>query len=64
MEKAEQCVYVHIDDTWVKEQTQHRDKQDAAKVPDINQKDATKDKLSTIQNTIARIKHTGKGFIL
>jgi hypothetical protein len=27
-------------------------------------KNATKDKLPTIQNTVARIEHTGKGFIL
>ncbi len=30
-EKAEQCVYVHIDDVGVKEQKQHRDKKGVAK---------------------------------
>jgi hypothetical protein len=63
-EKAGQCVYVHIDDVGVKEQKQHRDKKDVAKEPDVNQKDATKDKRPTVQNTVARIEHTGKGFTL
>ena len=63
-EKAEQCVYVHIDDVGVKEQKQHRDKKGVAKKPDINQKNATKDQRPTVQNTVARIEHTGKGFTL
>lgn len=63
-EKAEQCVYVHIDDVGVKEQKQHRDKKGVAKEPDVNQNDATKDKRPTVQNTVARIEHTGKGFTL
>jgi hypothetical protein len=63
-EKAGQCVYVHIDDVGVKEQKQHRDKKADAKEPDVNQKEATKDKRPTVQNTVARIEHTGKGFTL
>jgi hypothetical protein len=63
-EKAGQCVYVHIDDVGVKEQKQHRDKKADAKKPDVNQKEATKDKRPTVQNTVARIEHTGKGFTL
>jgi len=63
-EKAGQCVYVHIDDVGVKEQKQHRDKKGVAKEPDVNQKNATKDKRPTVQNTVARIEHTGKGFTL
>jgi hypothetical protein len=63
-EKAEQCVYVHIDDVGVKEQKQHRGKKGATNVPDVIQKEATKDKRPTVQNTVARIEHTGKGFTL
>jgi len=63
-EKSGQCVYVHIDDVGVKEQKQHRDKKGVAKEPDVNQKDATKDQRPTVQNTVARIEHTGKGFTL
>jgi hypothetical protein len=63
-EKAGQCVYVHIDDVGVKEQKQHRDKKGVAKEPDVNQKNATKGQRPTVQNTVARIEHTGKGFTL
>ena len=63
-EKAGQCVYVHIDDVGVKEQKQHRDKKGVAKEQDANQKNATKDQRPTVQNTVARIEHTGKGFTL
>ena len=63
-EKAGQCVYVHIDDVGVKEQKQHRGKKGATNVPDVIQKVATKDKRPTVQNTVARIEHTGKGFTL
>ena len=63
-EKAGQCVYVHIDDVGVKEQKQHRGKRGVVKVPDVNQKEATKDTRPTVQNTVARIEHTGKGFTL
>jgi hypothetical protein len=63
-EKAGQCVYVHIDDVGVKEQKQHRDKKGVAKEQDVNQKNATKDQRPTVQNTVARIEHTGKGFTL
>jgi hypothetical protein len=63
-EKAGQCVYIHIDDVGVKEQKQHRDKKADAKELDVNQKEATKDKRPTVQNTVARIEHTGKGFTL
>jgi hypothetical protein len=63
-EKAGQCVYVHIDDVGVKEQKQHRDKKGGGEVPDINQKEATKGQRPTVQNTVARIEYTGKGFTL
>jgi len=63
-EKAGQCVYVHIDDVGVKEQKQHRDKKGVAKEQDADQKNATKDQRPTVQNTVARIEHTGKGFTL
>ncbi|TAL48205.1 MAG: hypothetical protein EPN89_07380 [Methylovulum sp.] len=63
-EKAGQCVYVHSDDVGVKEQKQHRDKKWGAKEPAVNQKEVTKDKRPTVQNTVARIEHTGKGFTL
>jgi len=63
-EKAGQCVYVHIDDVGVKEQKQHRDKKGVTKEPDVHQKEVTKDQRPTVQNTVARIEHTGKGFTL
>lgn len=63
-EKPEQCVYVHIDDVGVKEQKQHRDKKRVGQEPDVNHTEATKDKRPTVQNTVARIEHTGKGFTL
>jgi hypothetical protein len=63
-EKAEQSVYIHIDDVGVKEQKQHRDPKGANQEPDITQNEATKDKRPTVQNTVARIEHTGKGFTL
>jgi hypothetical protein len=63
-EKIDQCVYIHIDDVGVKEQKQHRGKKGVVKVPDVNQKEATKDKRPTVQNTVARIEHMGKGFTL
>jgi len=63
-EKAEQCVYIHIDDVGVKEQKQHRDKKGASKEPDVTQNDAIKDQRPTVQNTVARIEHTAKGFTL
>ncbi len=63
-EKPEQCVYVHIDDIGVKEQKQHRDKKNVAKEAHVKQTEVTKDKRPAIQNTIARIEHTGKGFTL
>lgn len=63
-EPAEQCVYVHIDDVGVKEQKQHRDKKGVAKEPNGNKDDAEKNKRPTVQNTVARIEHGGKGFTL
>lgn len=63
-EQAERCVYIHIDDVGVKEQKQHRDKKGVAKQPVSDQKDTTKDKRPTVQNTVARIEHVGKGFTL
>ena len=63
-EQSGQCVYVHIDDVGVKEQKQHRDKKGAAKEPNGNKDAAEKDKRPTVQNTVARIEHGGKGFTL
>ena len=63
-EQAEQCVYVHIDDVGVKEQKPHRDKKGVAKEPNGNKDDAENNKRPTVQNTVARIEHGGKGFTL
>lgn len=63
-EQAEQSVYVHIDDVWVKEQKQHRDKKRTIKEPNENKDAVKKDKRPTVQNTVARIEHGGKGFTL
>jgi hypothetical protein len=63
-ENAKQCVYVNIDDVGVKEQKEHRDKKVPTKVPDEKQPELTLDKRPTVQNTIARIEHSGKGFTL
>lgn len=63
-EKREQCVYIHIDDVGVKEQKQHRDQKTADTEAQVNQDDSTKDQRPTVQNTVARIEHTGKGFTL
>jgi len=63
-ENPHQCVYVHIDDVGVKEQKEHRNKKDAAKVDFESQSEPIKDKRPTVQNTVARIEHSGKGFTL
>lgn len=63
-ENATQCVYVHIDDVGVKEQKEHRDKKGSAKKAEENPSETPVDKRPTVQNTVARIEHRGKGFTL
>jgi len=63
-EDSKQCVYVHLDDVGVKEQKPHRDKKKADEEPELNQESSGKAKRPTVQNTVARIEHAGKGFTL
>lgn len=63
-EKAEQCVYVHIDDVGVKEQKEHRDNVTETNELPEDEKEAIKNKRPMVQNTVARVEHNDKGFTL
>jgi hypothetical protein len=75
-EQTAHSVYIHIDDVGVKEQKPHRDKKNVAQettdsATDLlnkkhlfNQDDSEKPAHPTVQNTVARIEHAGKGFTL
>ena len=63
-EQAVQCVYIHLDDIGVKKQKQHRNKTGVAKKPIADQKDTANGKRPMVQNTVAHIKNSNKGFTL
>lgn len=63
-EQAVQCVYIHLDDIGVKKQKQHRNKPGVAKKPIADQKDTANGKRPMVQNTVAHIKNSNKGFTL
>jgi len=65
-EKAEQCVYVHIDDVGVKKQKEQRDKKDVTEIKELpdDEKESKKNKRPMVQNTVARVEHNDKGFTL
>lgn len=62
-EQAGQCVYVSIDDVGVKEQKEHRNKKAPVESQE-NLNETTNDKRPMVQNTVARIEQSGKGFTL
>jgi len=63
-EPAAQCVYLHVDKIGVKEQKPHRKPQDLDSQTAPNKAKPEKIKHPTVQNSVARIEHGGKGFTL
>ena len=63
-ENPEETVYVHIDDVGVKKQKEHRDKKAHVAIPQEYQPEETKATRPSVQNTVARIEHRGKGCTL